>query len=94
MDELDSYSGNKYVGEYMDGKRHGKGALTQSNGSKYEGSYSNEKWNGNGLLIKANGSKYEGEFLNGYFYNGFANETDPYSGEKFVGQYRNGKRMQ
>ena len=28
-------SGNKYVGEYKDGKKHGQGTLTSLNGDKY-----------------------------------------------------------
>ena len=33
------YSGHTYVGEFKEGKRHGKGILTSSNGKVYEGEF-------------------------------------------------------
>ncbi len=36
-------SGNKYVGEYKDGKRHGQGTLTFADGTVYKGIF--EKMN-------------------------------------------------
>ena len=32
-------NGDKYVGEYKDGKQHGQGTYTYANGDKYVGEY-------------------------------------------------------
>ena len=41
--------GDKYVGEYKDGKEHGQGTYTFHDGRKYVGEWKNkEKWNGIG----------------------------------------------
>ena len=37
----------EYVGQYKDGKKHGKGTYTWFDGGKYEGSWKNGvRWNG------------------------------------------------
>ena len=36
-------SGDKYVGEYKDDKRHGQGTYTFADGSKYVGGYKDDK---------------------------------------------------
>ena len=42
-----SSDGDKYVGEFKDGKQHGQGTLTTTDGQKYVGGWKNgEKWNG------------------------------------------------
>ena len=60
-------SGDKYVGEYKDGKKNGQGTYTYANGAKYVGEYKNGKKNGQGTYTPPNGDKYVGEFKNGYF---------------------------
>ena len=55
-------SGDKYVGEYKDGKRNGQGTATFPSGSKYVGEFKDGKYNGQGTYTFANGSKYVGEF--------------------------------
>ena len=41
------YYGKKYVGEFKDGKEHGKGTYTYPDGVKYEGEWKDGKlWNG------------------------------------------------
>ncbi len=45
---LTSPSGNKYVGEYKDGKWHGQGTYTHANGSKYVGEWKDGKEHGQG----------------------------------------------
>ena len=55
--------GDKYVGEYKDGERHGQGTYTWSDGSKYVGEYEDgEPWNG--TYYDKNG-KIKGKFVNG-----------------------------
>ena len=55
-------SGDKYVGEYKDGKRNGQGTLTFRGGDKYVGEYKDDEGNGQGTFTFANGDKFVGEF--------------------------------
>ena len=80
--------GDIYVGEWKNGKTHGKGTMTYANGEneKYVGEWKNGKRNGNGTNTYASGEKYVGEWKdgkrNGNGTNTFAN------GEKYVGEYK------
>ena len=55
-------TGNKYVGEFRDGKAHGQGTYTWATGSKYVGEFRDDKFNGQGTYTYAPGDKYVGEF--------------------------------
>jgi len=55
-------NGNKYAGEWQEGKQHGQGTLTYSNGNKYVGAYKDGKKNGLGIYSFANGDVDEGEW--------------------------------
>ena len=55
--------GAKYEGDYIDGKKEGKGKLTFADGSYYEGEFKENKRNGYGKrFIKGNTLIYEGEW--------------------------------
>jgi len=89
-----STDGDKYVGEFRDGHRHGEGIYYWHNGTKYIGNYSYDNRNGYGIYIYESGSVYIGESEDGersgqgtYI---FGNEQN--KGEKYVGEYKNGKR--
>jgi hypothetical protein len=57
--------GEKFVGEWKDGKKHGQGTLTfAKSGNKYVGEFRNTKMNGQGTLISPDGSSYVGEWKN------------------------------
>ena len=58
-------SGNKYVGEFKDGKRHGYGTYSFVNGDKYIGEFSEDLFSGQGTMIYANGEKYVGKWKDG-----------------------------
>ena len=58
-------AGDKYDGEFRDGKRNGQGTFTWLNGGKYVGEYRDGKFNGQGTLTWPNGDKYVGEFRDG-----------------------------
>ena len=51
-----------YVGEEIDGKRHGQGTVTYSNGKKYVGEFKNGKKHGQGTQTWSDGDKYVGGF--------------------------------
>ena len=50
-------SGNKYVGEWKDGKQHGQGTVTWASGEKYVGEYKDGKQHGQGTETSENGNK-------------------------------------
>ena len=87
-------NGDKYVGEYKDGKLNGQGtyfylADNQFKGDKYVGEYKDGKRDGQGTYTKANGAKYVGEFKDSN-YSGQGTVTLP-NGTKFVGEWRDNK---
>ena len=60
--------GNKYVGDWQDGKIHGQGTYTSANGSKWVGSWENGKLNGYAITYYADGSiNKEGIFKDNVF---------------------------
>ena len=58
-------NGEKYVGEWKDGKRNGQGTFTYASGNKYVGEYKDNKRNGQGTYTFASGGKYVGEWKDG-----------------------------
>ena len=56
--------GQKYIGEFRNGKQTGKGAYIYPHGLKYEGDFINGHYNGQGTLTQPDGAKYVGKFLN------------------------------
>lgn len=64
-----SPSGNKWVGEWKNGKMDGVGTCVYSDGKKYEGDWKNGEWNGQGTLHIWEGYEYyTGGFKNGRFH--------------------------
>ena len=57
-------NGNKYVGEYKNGKPHGLGTYTWANGNKYFGKFKDAKRNGQGTYTFANGTVDKGIWKN------------------------------
>lgn len=47
----------EYTGEYLDGKKHGKGTMIYPDGSKYIGQWKEGYRHGHGLYTYANGDK-------------------------------------
>jgi hypothetical protein len=83
-------NGDKYVGEYKNGKPHGNGTYTLANGSKYVGEYKNGLPEGKGTSTYAEGGSYVGEFKNGKP-NGYGTATYA-NGEKYIGEHKDTKR--
>ena len=82
--------GDKYVGSWVKGKRHGKGIYTWPNGEEYIGNFKNGKQDGNGSFTWINGEKYVGEWKKDKQH-GKGSFTWP-NGEKYVGDFKNGKQ--
>ncbi len=83
--------GAKYVGEWKDSNRHGKGTYTYGKGEnqpdKYIGEFKEDYAHGQGSCTWANGEKYVGEYKNG---NRHGKGTYTYTdGTVFKGIWRN-----
>ena len=63
-------SGNEYVGEWKDDKRHGHGASTFADGDQHVGEYKDGKPHGQGAYTWADGDKYVGEYKDGSAWTG------------------------
>lgn len=57
-------SGNRYDGEFREGKRNGCGTLTFSNGRRYVGQFQNDQFAGVGVWTLENGDRFVGTFQN------------------------------
>jgi hypothetical protein len=60
-------NGDKYVGEFHNGKKEGHGVYTFSNGGKYEGEFKNDLFEGQGVLVYEDGDSYIGRFEAGNY---------------------------
>ena len=60
-------NGDKYVGEFENGQKHGQGTETNADGDKYVGAFENGKEHGQGVFSQVNGDKYVGMFSNGEY---------------------------
>ena len=82
--------GNRYVGQFKDGKRHGYGSYQFASGDRYEGEYKDGRRDGYGSYQFKKGDRYVGYFHKGKYHRWgayfFAN------GDKYFGQYENGSR--
>ncbi len=82
-------SGEKYVGEFLNGERHGQGSYTWPGGDRYVGEFRNQKFHGQGTFTFANGDRYAGEFKDDQFH-GKGSFTSA-KGDKYVGEFVNQK---
>ena len=86
------FKGDKYVGEFKNGKMQGRGIFTWITGSKYIGEFKDNKRHGYAIYTWANGDKYVGEFKNnkrngqGIYVFGAKSK---WAGDKYVGEYKN-----
>jgi len=83
-------NGDRYVGEYRDGKAHGQGTYTFANGDRYVGEFRDGKYHGQGTFTFVNGDRYVGEFRDDKFH-GQGTYTHA-NGDRYVGEYRDNKR--
>ena len=89
-----SSNGDYYEGEFLNGKKEGKGKKIYANGNEYkncniyEGNWKNGKENGEGIFKFNNGNIYEGEFREGGIYG--RGILTMKNGEIFRGIFNNG----
>ncbi|XP_021042888.1 radial spoke head 10 homolog B [Mus pahari] len=67
---------NEYIGEFVNGLRHGKGTFYYASGAMYEGEWASNKKHGRGRMTFKNGRVYEGLFSNDHIAQLFETETD------------------
>jgi hypothetical protein len=79
--------GEKYVGDFVDGKRQGQGELTKTDGETYTGGWLNDVFSGQGTYIWSNGAKYIGEWKEGVR-DGYGVYFFP-NGDKYNGYFKN-----
>jgi hypothetical protein len=58
-------NGERYIGEWKDGKQHGQGTFTFPDGPKYVGEWKNNNPDGQGTLTFPGGQKFVGEWKDG-----------------------------
>jgi len=78
--------GAQYVGEYVDGKKHGRGTMFFASGEKYVGEFRAGKRHGQGTFTWPDGMKYVGQSSDDKL-NGQGTLTLP-SGEKYAGGWK------
>ena len=84
----------KYVGEWKEDERSGRGTLFYKDKSQYTGDFSEDSFSGNGTFIWPDGKKYEGHLDDDQF-DGFGTLTFAKSGnelEKYEGEFKEEKR--
>jgi hypothetical protein len=83
-------NGNRYEGDFVDGKLSGKGTYYWADGRRYEGDYVDSKRNGKGTYYWADGDRYEGDYVDGKF----SGKGTYYwaDGDRYEGDYVDGKR--
>lgn len=88
--EITNSSSTRYLGDWRDNRRHGRGRFTWSDGSYYEGDWENDLRHGRGLLELSNGFKYEGNWYRNIM-EGKGTCVFP-SGQSYQGTFRSGLR--
>ena len=79
----------EYIGEVLNGKRHGQGRMNYNVGTVYEGTWANDRPNEQGILKFNRSHLYEGNFVNGKFHGWgrYQRKKDFYEG-----YWKNGKK--
>ena len=87
-------NGDKYVGEFKNGKRHGQGTLTYPDGDKYVGEYKDNKRHGQGTYTYGPNSEWAGDKYVGEWKDNIPHGQGTLTlanGGKSVGAWENGK---
>ena len=80
------FAGHKYVGDWLNERRHGKGKYTMIWGlGEYEGDWVDDKRNGKGSQTRKSGNKYVGDWVNDKQHGKGTMFYD--NGDKYVGDW-------
>merc|ERR1712050_527948 len=83
--------GEKYVGQFVNGERHGYGVYSCEGSMKnYAGNFENDVRSGHGTYTYEDGSKYVGNWENDKFH-GYGTFTDPSGKVILRGTFRRGE---
>mmetsp|Transcript_28037 Transcript_28037/g.50214 ORF Transcript_28037/g.50214 Transcript_28037/m.50214 type:complete len:421 (-) Transcript_28037:34-1296(-) len=82
--------GAKYVGEFLNGEKHGYGTKTTSNGQSYSGFWKHNNRSGHGTYYWPSGSSYTGNFKHGDNH-GWGKYTW-HNGKIYEGEYKNDEK--
>ena len=63
-------NGDKYEGQWKDGKAHGYGVLEEANGNRYEGGWKDDLLHGEGTIYLSGGMRLIGQFDQSNFVKG------------------------
>ena len=92
--EYDNYGKLEFEGEYLDGKRNGKGKEYSLGQLTFDGEYLKGRKTGKGKEYYFDGKiSFEGEYLNGERH-GKGKEYDGDGNIEFEGEYLNGRRKE
>ena len=82
-------TGDKYLGQFKDGKMHGQGTYTYLNGDRYIGYFKNGEEHGDGFFKSTKqGTSYVGQFKDGFIHGRGVFELA--NGKKYIGQFKYG----
>ncbi|MCB0519315.1 MAG: caspase family protein [Lewinellaceae bacterium] len=82
-------NGDKYIGDFRQGRPNGRGILYFANGNKYLGDWQDNFRQGQGKFIFALGHEYEGQFKRNYFFG--KGKMDYANGDRYDGDWQNNK---
>ena len=85
--------GERYVGEFRNGERHGRGTSTLADGERYIGEFRDGKRHGLGSFTTADGGRYVGHFRDDAF-NGQGSIFSPTGQLLLNGIWRNNRLSQ
>ncbi|KAF1327879.1 Radial spoke protein 1, partial [Globisporangium splendens] len=80
--------GERYEGEFMQGRKHGKGTAKTRNGDCYDGFFVDGYYHGKGTCAHANGDIYDGDWVHGKWQG--HGELQLRDGSKYVGEFYQG----
>jgi len=87
---------SSYRGDFLAGKKHGKGIKVMPNGDRYEGDFSNDYRNGHGIYVWGDKTQWAGDRYEGEYQRDLRHGWGVYqwnSGDRYEGAWKNDLRM-